>query len=94
MDKDIIAELLMKTEITNDLLRELIDAVKQSNSVGTFSNNVIIDNIENTEDTEETYLKTTDMEVSSYQSLTLMIQRETNELMLQKEAYRIKQRME
>lgn len=93
MDKDIIAELLMKTDITNDLLRELIDAVKRSNNVGTSFNNVIIDNIENTEDTEETYLKTTDMEVSSYQSPTLMIQRETNELMLQKEAYRIKQRI-
>lgn len=48
------------------------------------SNNVIINNIENTEDTEETYLKTTDLEVSSYQSPTLMIQRETNELMLLK----------
>lgn len=93
MDKDIIAELLMKTDITNDLLRELIDAVNQSNIVGKSSNNVIIDNIENTKDKEETYLKTTDMEVSSYQSPTLMIQRETNELMLQKEAYWIKQRI-
>uniref|UniRef100_A0A8W8MHA8 Uncharacterized protein n=1 Tax=Magallana gigas TaxID=29159 RepID=A0A8W8MHA8_MAGGI len=34
MDKDIIAELLMKTDTTNELLRELIDAVKRSNSVG------------------------------------------------------------
>lgn len=66
MDKDIIVEFLMKMDIMNDFLRELIDVVKQLNSVGKFFNNVIIDNIENIEDMEEMYLKIIDMEVSLY----------------------------
>lgn len=66
MDKDIIVEFLMKMDIMNDFLRELIDVVKQLNSVGIFFNNVIIDNIENIEDMEEMYLKIIDMEVSLY----------------------------
>lgn len=66
MDKDIIVEFLMKMDIMNDFLRELIDVVKWLNSVGIFFNNVIIDNIENIEDMEEMYLKIIDMEVSLY----------------------------
>lgn len=66
MDKDIIVEFLMKMDIMNDFLRELIDVVKQLNSVGKFFNNVIIDNIENIEDMVEMYLKIIDMEVSLY----------------------------
>lgn len=66
MDKDIIVEFLMKMDIMNDFLRELIDVVKWLNSVGIFFNNVIIDNIENIEDMEEIYLKIIDMEVSLY----------------------------
>lgn len=66
MDKDIIVEFLMKMDIMNDFLRELIDVVKWLNSVEIFFNNVIIDNIENIKDKEEMYLKIINMEVSLY----------------------------
>ena len=84
--------LINKTDITNDLLRSLIEVCRETlpgqrqfSTAGS-----------ETFDEEETSLKTAlidENEVSSYTSPTQLIQREINELALQKEASRIKQKL-
>ena len=94
VDSDILlAELLKKTDVTNQLLQDLIEVC--SNLLPTHQLNSNFD-LNHFVDAEETNLKTVptpNFEVSSYQSPTQLIQREVNELALQNEATRIKQRI-
>jgi hypothetical protein len=65
----LIAELSKKTYVTNKLLQELINVLKQSRYTEQNSKYVNA----NTSADLETYVKTIGAEVSSYQSPTLLI---------------------
>lgn len=84
--------VINKTDITNDLLRDLIKVCGESvpfcSQLSTRTTEIL--------DEEETNLKTAlieENEVSSLQSPTQLLQREINELALQKEASKIKQKI-
>lgn len=84
--------VINKTDITNDLLRDLIKVCGESVPICSQSSTRATEIL----DEEETNLKTAlieENEVSSLQSPTQLLQREINELALQKEASRIKQKI-
>lgn len=84
--------VINKTDITNDLLRDLIKVCGESVPICSQSSTRATEIL----DEEETNLKTVlieENEVSSLQSPTQLLQREINELALQKEASRIKQKI-
>lgn len=84
--------MINKTDITNDLLRDLIKVCGESVPICSQSSTRATEIL----DEEETNLKTAlieENEISSLQSPTQLLQREINELALQKEASRIKQKI-
>lgn len=84
--------VINKTDITNDLLRDLIKVCGESVPICSQSSTRATEIL----DEEETNLKTAlieENEISSLQSPTQLLQREINELALQKEASRIKQKI-
>lgn len=86
--------VINKTDITNNLLRDLIKVCGESVPILISSSSTRATGIL---DEEETNLKTAlieENEVSSLQFPTQLLKREINELALQKEASRIKQKIQ
>ena len=92
VDKDmLLAELLRKTDLTNELLKDLIEVCRQSRSDNPMHSNLDINSLMDEDETSLKTFVTHNKDENSYQSPTQLIQREVNELALQKEATRIKQ---